>query len=224
MLYKLKGFTLAEVLITLGIIGVVAAMTIPALVNYADEIALKTAWKKAFSVLSQAHTKIIADNSFPFSSHDAYFTALAGYLNTTKRCTLSTSGCWHASNEMYTVASTPIAFTGNSFDMVYYLNDGMFIYMGTGGYPPAAPFTPAISPNTSATMLVDVNGFKKPNKMGYDIYGLEVYGNALVPGGTSNSYYQGVLGIDGCNRDKPALATWNNGMTCGAKVLQNISY
>lgn len=28
-----KGFTLAEVLITLGIIGVVAAMTLPALVN-----------------------------------------------------------------------------------------------------------------------------------------------------------------------------------------------
>ena len=30
---KIEGFTLAEVLITLGIIGVVAAMTIPAVIN-----------------------------------------------------------------------------------------------------------------------------------------------------------------------------------------------
>ena len=41
-----KGFTLAEVLITLGIIGVVAAMTLPALVNKTQNQELVTAFKK----------------------------------------------------------------------------------------------------------------------------------------------------------------------------------
>ncbi len=53
--YKNKnGFTLAEVLITLGIIGVVAAMTMPSLIsNYRHKV-LETQFKKAYSVLSQA--------------------------------------------------------------------------------------------------------------------------------------------------------------------------
>ncbi len=49
-----EGFTLAEVLITLGIIGVVAAMTMPTLMNSTNGAQYKTAYKKALSVLSQA--------------------------------------------------------------------------------------------------------------------------------------------------------------------------
>ena len=46
---KFKGFTLAEVLITLGIIGVVAAMTMPTLINSTQGAQYKTAYKKALS-------------------------------------------------------------------------------------------------------------------------------------------------------------------------------
>lgn len=49
-----SAFTLAEVLITLGIIGVVAAITIPTLVNNIQDQQWKTAYKKAYSTLSQA--------------------------------------------------------------------------------------------------------------------------------------------------------------------------
>lgn len=52
---KNKGFTLAEVLITLGIIGVVAAMTIPALVNKYQEKVTVTKVKKMFSTLSNTY-------------------------------------------------------------------------------------------------------------------------------------------------------------------------
>jgi len=57
-----NGFTLAEVLITLGIIGIVAAMTIPTLINQTKHAEYVTALKKASSVLSQAHEQIVADN------------------------------------------------------------------------------------------------------------------------------------------------------------------
>ena len=48
------GFTLAEVLITLGIIGVVAAMTIPTLTSKIQNLQYATAYRKAFSSLNQA--------------------------------------------------------------------------------------------------------------------------------------------------------------------------
>ena len=51
---KRFGFTLAEVLITLGIIGVVAAMTIPTLISNTNGSQFKSAYKKALSTLSQA--------------------------------------------------------------------------------------------------------------------------------------------------------------------------
>lgn len=51
---KKNGFTLAEVLITLAIIGVVAMMTLPALMTNTAEQQAKTALKKGISTLSDA--------------------------------------------------------------------------------------------------------------------------------------------------------------------------
>ena len=48
-----KGFTLAEVLITLGIIGVVAAMTIPSLITKYQKKAIETKFKEDFSIIQQ---------------------------------------------------------------------------------------------------------------------------------------------------------------------------
>lgn len=49
-----KGFTLAEVLITLGIIGVVAAMTLPALVHKYRTQVVETRLKKFYTIMNQA--------------------------------------------------------------------------------------------------------------------------------------------------------------------------
>ena len=56
-----KGFTLAEVLITLGIIGVVAAMTMPALISNHKKMVLKNQYKKLYSTLYQAYNKSVYD-------------------------------------------------------------------------------------------------------------------------------------------------------------------
>ena len=56
------AFTLAEVLITLGIIGVVAAMTMPALIqNYRNQV-VETRLKKFYSTMNQAIAMSIKDN------------------------------------------------------------------------------------------------------------------------------------------------------------------
>lgn len=54
MCMKIKAFTLAEVLITLGIIGIVAALTMPTLINSTHGKELDAALKKAYSILQQA--------------------------------------------------------------------------------------------------------------------------------------------------------------------------
>ena len=66
-----SAFTLAEVLITLAIIGVVAAMTIPGVIVRTNQQEFKTGFRKAISVLNQAVTMNLAiDNESPADISD----------------------------------------------------------------------------------------------------------------------------------------------------------
>ena len=59
------AFTMAEVLITLGIIGIVAAMTLPSLIGKYQKKVTVTRLKRTYTVLSQAVQRSIADNGDP---------------------------------------------------------------------------------------------------------------------------------------------------------------
>lgn len=65
---KRFGFTLAEVLITLGIIGVVAAMTIPTLIANTNSAKFRAQFKKTLSTLNQAGLMAQAQYDFDYSS------------------------------------------------------------------------------------------------------------------------------------------------------------
>jgi prepilin-type N-terminal cleavage/methylation domain-containing protein len=58
-----KGFTLAEVLITLGIIGVVAALTIPSLINKCQKVVWAKQAQETYAILTQAFKRVLADNN-----------------------------------------------------------------------------------------------------------------------------------------------------------------
>ncbi|MDR1168674.1 MAG: prepilin-type N-terminal cleavage/methylation domain-containing protein, partial [Heliobacteriaceae bacterium] len=62
---KSKAFTLAEVLITLGIIGVVASLTMPTLIQDYQEKATVVKLKKIYSMLSQAYQSASMENGDP---------------------------------------------------------------------------------------------------------------------------------------------------------------
>ena len=65
---KNLGFTLAEVLITLGVIGVVAAMTLPILIANVKGVQYRAQFKKAISILNQAVRINEANYDFNFAS------------------------------------------------------------------------------------------------------------------------------------------------------------
>lgn len=68
MYNKNNGFTLAEVLITLGIIGVVAAMTIPTLIANSNAQKYRSQFKKTISTLSQAARMSQAQYGFDYAT------------------------------------------------------------------------------------------------------------------------------------------------------------
>lgn len=65
-----RAFTLAEVLITLGIIGIVAAMTIPTLIANINGVQYRNKSKKAFSTLNQAVRLNVSKYGYDFSDTD----------------------------------------------------------------------------------------------------------------------------------------------------------
>lgn len=64
---KTKAFTLAEVLITIGIVGVIAAMTIPSLSTSVRNVERATRLKKFYSTMRQAFLLSVDDNGDPSS-------------------------------------------------------------------------------------------------------------------------------------------------------------
>ena len=94
-LKKRAAFTLAEVLITLGVIGIVAAMTMPTLIaNYREKVFVTSA-KRGYSVLTNAINKWNADNGvvgdptyfWLSGTEDELIVELSKVLNSVKVCT-----------------------------------------------------------------------------------------------------------------------------------------
>lgn len=186
---KLSAFTLAEVLITLAIIGVVAALTIPALMNSTNDKELKTAWKKSFSATSQVVERIEADQG---GSLTGVFTSPSGardvfgqYMNFTKTCDSATvfGSCWHADNASKKLNGQVYGTTGfESQSAGAVTADGMLYWFYWDAVYACNPSTPRC-----LGVTIDVNGFKKPNTVGKDIFSAYVQSDTLLPAGATGT-------------------------------------
>ncbi len=153
-----NGFTLAEILITLGIIGVVAALTIPTLISNFQDQEYKIAYKKAFSLASQAWTSAVSD--YRVDSRTSWtdkesrinnFMTFKSYFKVIKDCDSNNNAeCWDSSGEKY-YTNAPMA-SGSAFID----SSGMAWSITSNG------------DGQGQEILVDTNGMKKPNKYGQD--------------------------------------------------------
>lgn len=169
---KISGFTLAEVLITLGIIGVVAAMTMPTLINSTQGAQYKAAYKKALSAISQAVTLNVALDEWSFAdvttdSNYSLETMLKSRMNVVR----TETGTFTDPKGAQYQAKIGLSGHGQgvsqaqstSGNTTLFFNDGiMFTYNKTA----AVNCTRADGANpTICKGFIDVNGIKAPNKI-----------------------------------------------------------
>ena len=171
-IFNLKAFTLAEVLITLGIIGIVAALTIPQLVANYTNTQLKVQWKKTYSIFEQATQNIIRENgSMKGLDCGSWFvdTCLKNYYSSfikIKEEDATVRGnCWHNTGEWKTMNGVSMDLN-HSHDACIVLNDGTLINF--------EDYFPECVSDDCGIVQVDVNGYKKPNIIGKDIFRIHV--------------------------------------------------
>lgn len=200
------AFSLSEVLISITVIGVIAALTIPAVMKQTQDLELKSAWKKEYSTLSQITQLIMNDNGGTMANVVADgnapgITALyKAKLGASKSCTNSTSeGCWHKygewaylNNYLWLGSYMPAPdFTwpngGNVGLPGLVLNDGSIIFFAW--YFADCKNTWRTDDPICGWITVDVNGFKHPNMVGKDIFAVWFTEKGLKPLGSVPGYY-----------------------------------
>ena len=165
------GFTLAETLITLVIIGIVAALTVPVMITKFQKEQTVARLKKAYSALSQTTAKAIADygavrtwdigeNGDVEAAKTFVNKYIVPYMRVMKKPTSYAEGHWN--NKIYFLNGTevdPDSDDGTNKQVRFYLDDGTSIscYIRSDDY-------------TRLTVLIDINGDKKPNYFGKDIF------------------------------------------------------
>lgn len=209
------AFTLAEVLITLGIIGIVAAMTLPSLIaNHRKQVML-TKVKHTYNILSNALERAKVDYGTDINSgyiptdgstreRSMFFaeTYMLPYLTTTNYCGDKYEGLY------CTVQTKELGLTSTRFYLgpananananagtAFMLNNGTIVYVQVGrGNGAEAAETSRI------WMVYDIDGPQGYNMLGYDTFFIELGGmegankrnsadrNKLLPYGYSTSY------------------------------------
>lgn len=209
---KEKAFTLAEVLITLTIIGVIAAMTIPGLRKNAQMRELAAGCKKAYAGLYQAvdltQQEIGPVRRWNWNEPDTFLDEIKTHLNIMQDCKTTncfeeslyyeqsgTAGNWSAANARY------MKMADGSRIMFYTCTGNVKGPCGISSYNQDPADT------VYASFFYDVNGPQKPNTFGYDIFLFNITKNGiLLPAGSYNT--------------KDCKTGSGRGLSCTAKVLQ----
>mgnify|MGYP004459139779 FL=1 len=225
-----QGFTLAEVMITLGIIGIVAALTLSTLIKNTQNRELQVGLKKAYSTLSQALLLYEYENGTPFIIDKKIATKNTELLKKELIKNIKVAkDCGKGYDSVSSKACIPIIKTENEMDTNLYqtynkkanlisfysgqeqfvMNDNTLVILG---------YSYEINPYIF--IYIDVNGFnKKPNRFGYDLFLFELNSKGkLLLGGEDGTFWKWCQCCSK-NSDYPM-----NGATCTVKALSEDDY
>ena len=229
------AFTLAEVLITLGIIGVVAAMTMPSLItNYRIKETVSklkkvnTTFNNAFLQAKEENGEIsdwglsnstldtdTDDGSIANSNYgrDKFLEILSRHLKTISMCKYSDNSCeiYRPTNLQGDIDNSDsysnrlVLADGTIIGHLYLNNTACNTNWGSG----------ALS-QSCGSFKVDLNGSKKPNMYGKDIFQFDITANGIVPSGIATD-------ISGNNFEESCIKSDSrmNGVGCTGWIIYN---
>ena len=218
-----KAFTLSEVLITLGIIGVIAALTIPGIISKYKRISYQTAFTKAHSQMSQAvklwryeeGDDVYTQYYHPYDKkgedlRNAFFKYIKGSFDTRKitadKQTIYYTSAKNSKTKAHYCPSTCCAHPQTnsyiSFDGIMYnicARDGFI------------------------NISFDINGYDKgPNKWGIDLFDFDMNSESEITNLYScnrpncRAYYH--------SKDAPNTTNVNDGIGCTACAIKDKDY
>ena len=227
------GFTLAEVLITLGIIGVVVAMTMPTLIARHNEKVWTTSFLRVYSTLENAYRRVQEENGTfdnwttftmvgdnrrsTVKAKDLYEYMIKPYVEINQAFVpkndnwdnIGKYNCWP--EKSYYFDKTPI---GSSGDGTYRaraavsLKSGECIILGYG----------------NGDFIVDLNSKRGPNTLGKDqfIFSFDIKQKERIKPGNYEIWW-----TDNANYcDKSDAHGWIAGVSCGFWIVRyhNMDY
>lgn len=228
---KRHGFTLAEVLITLVVVGIISAVTTPVLMKKYTEQQTVSAVKKFYSEISQAYNSAILKNGTPDTWNWANGTTgseyimnlLSNHLRIMNRCK-PRSIC--AIPSIYKTLNTNINWAINlnneSSMAVARLDNGSLFWIWTDNNCTRTPRGNSIQlKNVCGEILVDINGQNKPNVLGKDVFMFYTTKYNVLPVGTRFETFYSLNNY--CDKRK---TDQRNGYACTAWIIEkgNMDY
>ncbi len=220
MLAQKTAFTLAEVLITLGIIGVVAALTIPGLITSYKAHRFRSQFLKSYSTVQQVFKQMEADDvsldpeSYPTRS---FYKTFMKYLQAPFDCGTNSENNFKRVLPCYDTKGIKhyMSLDGQSTVEYNWFDDGQIAIQDGELF--------LIENDTVANQLwvsVDLNGFNNPpNRWGYDLFTFQFIEGELLTMGDQKTKYNDIEKY--CNlKGKGVL----NGIACAQLAKENPDY
>lgn len=224
------AFTLAEVLVTLGIIGIIAAMTLPSVINSYREKQTIVQLKKVYSSLSQAYMYIDNEMGPPDATWDLrrqgdsqgainLLKPFSKYIKNLVVCELD-RGCFPDIKYRSLDGRNRANINRTNSYAKAVINDGTLIYAWVANENcKDNRGDNAHLRNVCGALTVDLNGFKNPNRYGQDLFSFYVTAHGIIPQGSSEDTR---VPFDGANSYCSMIrSNEENGAGCAAWVLYN---
>ncbi len=162
-----SGFSLTEVLIAVAIIGIIAAITIPTVIQNHTKKSFSLLLQKNYVEL-QENLTILQTENYNSNLYDSILisnteTFIKEYYKVSKYCGSSSSSCFASSYRTISNSNTSTSFSCNGYNAI--LASGAAICM---------------IPTTPVTVYLDVNGKQDPNIGGRDMFTFNIYKDFMI--------------------------------------------
>lgn len=165
-LKKIVAMTLAEVLITMGIMGVVFALTVPTIKGNSDKRRMESLLQKSYTIVNQAIDMSLAKDTedrisqWDFTSQEGMFNRLSKHISMQKICSSGSQECFATKYKHLS--------SGGYFDTTFHKTK-------SGIMSGDISFQFEECDGSECHLHVDLNGPKEPNVIGYDFFEFVLY-------------------------------------------------